>query len=501
MSSIRRQSIISSIVIYIGFALGALNIYFFTKEGFFTEDQYGLTNVFGEVAKTILAFSCLAMPTYIFKFHPYYEHNLPPGKNDMPAVALLMGIAGFVLVLIAGWIFKDLVARKYTENAPDFVKYYFWVYPMGFGLTMFSILEAWGWSIHKPVLTSFLREVMWRLLITLLIVLFVWGVISDFGVFIRLYGLTYLVLAIMLFCYFYFTGRINLTLRISKVTRRYFGKIISLCIFVYGGTIIQTTAAVFDTMLIASVLTDGLSKAGIFTFSQYLTSIILVPQRAVIASSVGHLAKAWREKNLEKIRKIYQRSSINMLLAALSILCLIMLNFDDAVITLGLKGTFLTGFYVFVFIGLARVIEMGCGVSTHVITTSTHWRFEITSGIVLLVCMLPLSYILVKRYDIVGPAIANLVSYSIFNAVRILFLWRKFRLQPFTTGSLYAVLLAVGCYIVCYYLFRGMSGFPALFTRSITFMVLFGGAALFFRISPDIEPVWHSMLKRLGLKR
>ncbi len=499
MSSIRRQSIISSIVIYIGFALGALNVYFFTKEGFFTEGQYGLTNVFGEVAKTILAFSCLAMPTYIFKFHPYYEYNLPADKNDMPAVALLMGIAGFVLVLIAGWVFKDLVARKYIENAPEFVKYYFWVYPMGFGLTMFTILEAWGWSIHKPVLTSFLKEVVWRLLVTLLIALFVWGVITDFGLFIKLYGLTYLAIAVILFCYFYFTGKFTLTLKISKVTRRYFSKIISLCIFIYGGLIIQNIALVFDTMLIASV--GGLTKTAIFTFSYYLTSIIQVPQRAIIASSVGHLSKAWREKNLQKIRKIYQRSSINMLLFALCILFLIILNFNDAVVTFGLKGSLLSGFYVFVFLGLARVVEMGCGLSTHVITTSTHWRFEITSGIVLLVCMLPLSYILVKRYDIVGPAIANLVSYSIFNAIRILFLWRKFRLQPFTTGSFYAVLLAVACYVVCYYLFRSMSGFPALFTRSLVFLVLFGGAALFFRLSPDIEPVWHSILKRLGLKR
>ncbi len=499
MSSIRRQSIISSIVIYMGFGLGALNIYFFTKEGFFTEDQYGLTNVFGEVAKTILAFSCLAMPTYIFKFHPYYEHHLKPGKNDMPAVALVTGMIGFILVMIAGWVFKDLVARKYTENAPAFVQYYFWVYPMGFGLTMFSILEAWGWSIHKPVLTNFLREVLWRLLVTVLIALFVWGVITDFGVFIKLYGLTYLVLAIALFCYFYFTGRLNLTLRISKVTRRYFSKIISLCIFVYGGVIIQNVAMVFDTMLIASV--GGLAKTGIFTFSQYLTSIIQVPQRAVIASSVGHLSKAWREKNLEKIRKIYQRSSINMLLFALCILFLIILNFNDAVVTLGLKGSFLSGFYVFVFLGLAKVVEMGCGLSTHVITTSTHWRFEITSSVVLLVCMLPLSYFMVKKYDIVGPAIANLISYSIFNAIRIMFLWKKFRLQPFTRASVYVVVLAAGCYVVCYYLFRNMQGFTVLFMRSVVFLILFGGAALFFRLSPDIEPVWNTVLKRMKLKK
>lgn len=499
--SIRRQSIVSSIVIYIGFALGALNTYLFTKEGLFTEDEYGLTTIFVSMAVTIQAFACLAMPTYVFKFHPYYEHHLSKDKNDMPAIALLTGIAGFLLVLLFGWLFQALVAKKYIENSPDFVKYYFWVFPMGFGLTMFTILEAWGWSLHKPVLTSFLKEVLWRLLVTVLIVLFVWGAITDFGVFIKLYGLTYLVIAIVLFCYFYFTGRLTLTLKISKVTRRYFSKIVSLCIFIYSGLIVQTTAAVFDTMLIASVLTDGLSKTGIFAFSQFLTSVIQVPQRAIVASSVGHLAKAWREKNLSKIQRIYQRSSINMLIFALCILSLIILNFNDAIITFGLKGTLLSGFYVFVFLGLARVVEMGCGLSTHVITTSTHWRFEVTSGIVLLTTMLPLSYVLAKRYDIIGPAIANLISYAIFNAVRILFLWRKFRLQPFTRHSVYAVALAVGCFFPCYFLFQHWSGLAALFIRSFVFLTLFGGATIFFKLSPDIEPVWDSILKRLHVRK
>ena len=69
MSSIRRQSIISSIVIYIGFAVGLLNTYFFTREGTFTEAEYGLTTIFIAIATLMASFAALAMPAYIFKFH------------------------------------------------------------------------------------------------------------------------------------------------------------------------------------------------------------------------------------------------------------------------------------------------------------------------------------------------------------------------------------------------------------------------------------------------
>ncbi|MBX3240734.1 MAG: polysaccharide biosynthesis C-terminal domain-containing protein [Chitinophagaceae bacterium] len=499
MSSIRRQSIISSIIIYIGFALGALNVYFFTKEGYFTESQYGLTTMFVEVAISIQAFACLAMPTYIFKFHPYYEHNLPHDKNDMPAIALVVGIIGFLLVLLAGWVFRDLVIRKYSEHSPDFVRYYFWVFPMGFGLAMFTILEAYGWSIHKPVLTSFLKEVMWRLLVTLLIFLFIRGVITDFEVFIKLYGLTYLIIAIILFGWLSIRGRLPLTLQISKVTRRYLRKIISLCIFVYSGLIVNATSLVFDTLVIASLA--GLEQTGVFTLARFLTSIIQVPQRAVVASSVSHLSKAWRVKDMQKIQRIYQRSSINMLLFSLCIFFLIMLNYKDAVVTFGLKEIFLSGFSAFIFLGLTRVVDMGCGISTHVIATSNYWRFELVSNIILLTIMLPLTYLLAKKYGIMGPAIANLISFTIFNIIRISFLWWKFRLQPFSRSSAYAVLIAVACYVACYYSFRDIHGFPGLFLRGSVFLVLFGGAAVLFRLSPDIRPVWNSLLKRAGLKK
>ncbi|MBD0288871.1 MAG: lipopolysaccharide biosynthesis protein, partial [Flavisolibacter sp.] len=46
MSTIRRQSIISSVIVYFGFALGFFNTYLFTREGGFTKEEYGLTGTF-----------------------------------------------------------------------------------------------------------------------------------------------------------------------------------------------------------------------------------------------------------------------------------------------------------------------------------------------------------------------------------------------------------------------------------------------------------------------
>ena len=499
MSSIRRQSIISSVVIYIGFAVGMLNVYFFTKENLFSADQYGLTQVFIAISAMMQAIATLGMPSFIFKFYPYYSHHLADRKNDMLSLSLVVGLAGFLLVAVGGWLFKDLVIKKYNTNAPQLVDYYFWIFPMGFGLTVFTILEAYTQSIKKPVVTNFLREVQWRLWTTLLILLFVFHIVGDFGAFIKLYVLGYPVAALSLLIYLGIKGKLYLTFSLSKVTRRFSKKIVSFCLFVYSGMLVFTLSGVFDTMVIASVLPDGLTQAAIFTLAQTMTSIIQAPQRGIVAAAIAHLSEAWKNKDMKALQIIYQRSSINLLLFAAGIFTLIALNYTEAVYTFGLKPQYASGFTVFIFMGITKVIDLGTGLNAQIIGTSNYWRFELTSGIVLLVIMLPTTYLLAKQYGIIGPAIATLMSTSIYNTIRLLFLYIKFRLQPFSVASLYTVLAAAACYGICYFTFRSLHGFPGLFVRSIAFILLYGGAAVYFSLSPDIQPVWRTVKKRLGI--
>ena len=70
------------------------------KQGLFTEAQYGLTTLFIAIATMMMAFANLAMPSYIYKFYPYYNDYLPPRKNDMITWSLLVSTIGFILVMI-----------------------------------------------------------------------------------------------------------------------------------------------------------------------------------------------------------------------------------------------------------------------------------------------------------------------------------------------------------------------------------------------------------------
>ncbi|MBN8689054.1 MAG: oligosaccharide flippase family protein [Chitinophagales bacterium] len=500
MSNIRRQSIISSLVIYMGFGVGLLNIYLFTKQGIFEEQQYGLYNAIIAIATLMMAFSSFGVPTYIYKFFPYYKSHLPDKKNDQAAIAIITGVIGFIFIIIAGIVLKQLVVKKYITNAPDIITYYQWIFPMGFGLLIFTLLEAWAWQIHKSVFTNFLRELGWRLFTLVLIILYSYQLIS-FDLFVKLFTFSYPFIAIVLLLYLLATRQIHFNFSISKVTRRFSGSIIKLSSFVYAGLVIFNISLVFDSLLIPSVLDDALAQLAIYSVAQNIASMIQAPQRGIISASMIHLSTAWKEKNKDLISRIYKRSSINQLIFATGFFSLVVLNLQDAVLTFQLKDTYLNAFYVVIFLGLAKVVDMGTGVNSQIIITSTFWRFEMFSGIILLAIMLPLSYILTKSNGIVGTAVAQLVSITVYNIIRVVFLWKKFRLQPFSVQSLYTLLLAGSCFAASYFLFRDLHSWAGLFARSIFFCVVFGVTATYMKLSPDIQPVLMQIQKKLGFRK
>jgi O-antigen/teichoic acid export membrane protein len=341
--------------------------------------------------------------------------------------------------------------------------------------------------------------VLFRFIVTELIVLTTFKVIKSFDLFIKLYSFAYILLVVLVLIYLAKNKRLHFVFAISQVTRRFAGKMKTLISFVWAGGLVFNIASVFDTIVLAAVLPNGMAVAGVFTFAQNIGSLIQAPQRAVISASVGPLSQAWKEKDSSKINQIYKRSSINQLIFASAMFCLVWLNFDEGIRTFRLKESYELAKYVFFFLGLSRLLDMGTGVNAQIIGTSTYWKFEFVTGLILFAIMLPLNYILTRQIGIIGPAIANLVSFGIYNAIRYLFLWKKFGMQPFSFKTIFTILLAVGCYYVCFLLFNDGSGFLWMVIRSVAFLLLFIAGVVILRLSEDVKPVVQSVLIKLKL--
>lgn len=482
MAGIRKQTIQSSLIVYFGFAVGAFNTYLYTKNGSFTQEEYGVTRLFINFAQNFFAFASLGSLPVLYKFYPYYKDNLPDKKNDLLTLVCLISLAGCILVSACGIIFEPYVIRKFSEHSSLFLPFYFLVFPFSIGFLVFSVLESYAWALQTSVITNALKETVLRIITTLFIVLFYFGLV-NFNQFMYLFSSLYIIIAIILIIFLWKTGRLHFSFSISRVTKKYYKKMLGLQLFVFGGVCINAVAITISDLLIASK--QGLADAAIFSLASYVANFIEIPQRSLTSISTGVLSRAWKDKDFGTINRVYHRSSINMLLLAVFVFGNVWLNVAQGINVLHIQNEYAAGLGVVFILGIAKIIDAGTGVNSVIIITSTLWKFEFYTNVILLALRIPLAYFFIEKYGIIGPAYAEIISQVVYNFIRYEFLRRKFSMQPFNTETLYAVVLGVIAVAGTYFLFSGIEGWMGIIIRSALFSGLLIAGIFLLKLTPD----------------
>lgn len=489
MSIIRRQSVISLVSIYAGFVIGAINILFLFPK-FFTPEEIGLTRTLLDVALVFSTICTLGSIPVTLKFFPFYKAYLPKDKNDLPFVTLMLGITGSLLLLFILPHFKPLIIRKFGARSPLFVEYFDLVYPFTITLVFFTLFEAHAWSQKKGVLSNTLKEFIFRLLTTLFILLFVSKLI-NYHQFIHLYAYIFL-LPVMVFIYSLSRhGNFPLTFSFSKVTTRLKGKMFSFGMFIFGSAILNIIARTNDTIILASQSSGGLSDAAVFTIATYLVTVMEVPQRSLISITTPFIAEAWKNRDLKKIDSLYKKTALNLLITGVAIFSIVLLNIKDATTFMG--SSYQAMGMIVLISGIAKLIDLATGLNTQILMLSKYWKLELFTNILLVALSIPLNYWLTKKYNVIGPAYGNLIALIIFNSIRFLFIWKIFKLQPFSPENIKALLLGIFVFFMIYFLPDTGNIYLNVVYRSFLFISIFAFLILRFRISEDINSLYESM--------
>ncbi len=496
MGIIRKQSIFSSFFSYVGFAIGAVNKLLIFPV-FFSSKQIGLTTLLVDIGLVFSTVAMLGANSITYKFFPFYKAYLPKKKNDLPAFTLLICAGGCLMALTALFIFESFIVRKFGAQSPLFVSHYNLLYPLVISIALFSLFESYAWSIRKTVVSNFLREVAFRLFVFVLLILYIYKTIS-LETFFTLYSFIYVPSALILLIYLIRSGNFPINFSISTVTRRLYKRIAAFGALIFSSSLLNVISRAIDVIFLASQSAGGLSDANVFSYGSYMISIMEVPQRSINAIAIPVIAQAWKDKDKTAIESLYHKTSLNLLIVGLAIWGLIYLNLDSAIQYLGQEYAPMKT--VFIIMGIAKLIDLGTGANSQILLLSKYWRFDFFTNMIYVLLSLPLNYVLIHKYNIYGPAWANLIAMTIFNSVRFLYIWRFFRIQPFTVYTIYALLIAVVCIISIHFVPMIGNIYSDVVVRSAMFAGAFAVSILVFRISPDITGLYQHTWQRLQKK-
>lgn len=489
MGIVKRQGIKASILVYVGFVLGAINLLVFFPQ-FFSEEELGLTRVITSTTLTFAQLCLLGLPAVMLKFSPYYRDHAKE-NDDLLFWTALFAFVGFIVVSCISWYFYASIVQYFSTKSPLLSEYFYLTFVGGFFLVVYTIFETYSRSRLRSVLPIFLREVGLRVYTSILIFIYYLKII-DFDTFIIYLSLYFVIAIVVILIDLFSNTDITFHSTASKVTKRIKSKMFQYGSFIYGGGLFAIIADNIDTILIAGIA--GLKSTGVFTIASYIATILQVPQRTISSITTPILAKSWKDKDYANIRYLYEKTSLSQLIYGFTIFLLIWLNIDQLLSFL--PATYADGKYVILVLCITRIIDLGTGVNGEILITSNFWRFNFITHVLLIALSIPINYFLIIKYGIVGSAYSNLIAYSAYNSTRFYFIYKKFNMQPLTINTVYVLGLAMLSFVFSHFLVTTSNLYLHIFFNLIVVLVLFIIPIIYFNISEDFNLLYKQLIQR-----
>ncbi len=497
MGIVIRQSIKNSIVSYAGAAIGMVNVLWLTPT-YLSTSEMGLTRFMLDFGLLLAQFAQAGVSHMAIRFFTYFQDESKK-HNGFLGFLLVIPFIGFAVLTLIYIFLNPLFTDIYQQESPELLRYYFYFLPLIFFLVYMSVLEAYIRVHLRIVVPALIREIFLKVTNIVLILLYGWHIL-DFHQLIILFIASYGVAVVLLLVYIKKLGRLYLVLDLSFVRTPLFRQMFSYGFFVLLGGAGTLLASKIDTLMVAAYK-GGLNLTGVYALAFNIAMVIEIPRRAITQISTPLVADAWRRNDQKQIQSLYQKSSINQLIAGAFLFLGVWCNIDFIFDIIPNGQVFETGKWVVFIIAMSRVTDMANGINSEIVVNSKYYRFDLFTMVLLAFLTIFLNSILIPRYQIIGAAMGTFFSVASYNAIRTVFLWVKFRMQPFTkktwiTLGIIAISFAIASVTP---VFTG--GFEytvaTILLRSVVITLVYGALIYWSGVSEELNGLAKQILLRI----
>ena len=484
MGIIKKQSINNSINLYLGIIIGAINTILIFPHVFENNPEYwGLLQIIVSYSIVFSTFSHLGSPNILLRFFPRFKE-----KSQLLSFSILLCSLGFLVFVSLFFIFKNKLLIS-IDATPLLQDYFYLVTLLVFCLCFFDLFSSLSRSYLDSSTPLFLNEVFVRICVLILLVLYKFKWI-DFTFFIHSYILIYFSKLLILLFIQIKQKRISFSFNFSKP------KILEQ--FKYGFYVLTAGAAAvlvsrFDMLMIEYYL--DLKQVAYYGLAFFIGSVIKVPSRSISLISSPLIAKYFEKEDMSNIQTIYSKTSINLLIIGGLIFLCVILNINDILSILPEK--FSHGKNVVLFIGLAQMVNLAAGLHGLILLHSSYYKSIIYFNLLLFIITFLTNLLFIPIYGIDGAALATLVSLFIFNAVRMIYVYKKMRLHPFSSKTVILLFVILFSFFLVEFIPLTSILILNIFIRCLFVMIIVATSVKLFNISEDISQLIRNNLDKI----
>ncbi len=479
MGTIQKQSINQSLVNYIGVGVGALSVMFLYPTD---KEAYGIARFLLGTGLLLAPMINLGFSAVTIRFFEEFGDNRD-NKKGFLGFLLLSNLIGAAIFLLLAFLFKEQIFEFYEEKSPLFQKFLPYLLPLAIFFSVFQILTSYSTNYHKIVVPSMIQNMV-KITLPFLFILLAYNVIGYEGMAKGL--VAHWALAVLAtFFYLYYLGALNWKLDFAFLTSERLGRIRSFATYGLLANYGSLLATRIDEFMIPTLI--DFTSNGVYAIAAFIGTAIMIPGTAVMQISSPIIASAIKNGDWDNVGKIYSKASTNLTLVGLFFFVAIICSVEDLFSMMSKPEELVGGFSVVLFICLAKLIDLMTSVNNQIINYSKYYRFGMWAIIVLGVMNVFLNLYLIPKYGITGAAMATFSSLVLYNILKLLFIYLKFNIQPFTRQTIILLLIALVSFIVGYWIPITETAWIDILIRSTAISLFYIPSVLYLNISPDIN--------------
>ena len=486
MGILLRQSFWSTIVIYFGVVLGFINsIILFPS--FLDTEQIGLIRQIISASTLLIPITTFGVNSAYVKFYPFFKDSIS-GKKEFFSFNFFIVIISYVITSSLTYIFFDEIKFIFTEKSDLFIDYFYVVYFILFILSISALFESYLRARYETVVSNIVNGVSNRFFTAITILLLSQSII-NFNELINLQIAIYSFGILVLIYHSHKKDNVSFTFKFPEI-RPYYQKILNFSSYAFLGSFSNIIVLNVDVLMVTSLL--GLSQTGIYTTAFYIGVIIEIPRRAISQISIPFISENIKNQNFNKIEVYYREISLHQTLIGVLFYLLIIINLDQIFNLIPNYESFISGKNVVYIIGFTKLIIMFFSFNSEIISLSKYYRFTVITIIILAIISIALNLLLIPIFGIEGAAYASLISISIFNLVKFIFLKIKMKISPFSNKSIIVLLIGILLFLMSFYFPNFDNPFINIIYKSFIITFLYLVIVILLGISKD----FNFLLKR-----
>ncbi|TYA71836.1 lipopolysaccharide biosynthesis protein [Seonamhaeicola marinus] len=425
MGIVATQSLKNMISTYIGFLVGAINTLFLYTE-FMTDEYYGLVGYMLSAAYVMMPLMSFGIHNTLIKFYSSFKTR--DGINSFLTLMVLLPLVVIIPLGFIGLIAQESI-QAFLSSENTLISGYIWhTFLIATALAYFEVFFALAKVHMKTVFGNLMKEVFHRVGATLLLVLLYFKIL-NIEQFLNGLALVYVLRMLMMMTYSF-----SIKLPVFNMKRiPNLSNILKYSSLIVIAGLVTSNLLDIDKVMLGKLLAN-LDNIAYYNVGVFIATVIAVPQRSMHQILMPITAKFLNTGDKEALKDLYIKSSLNLFIVSGLIFLLIILNINELYSLIDKEYS--VGLYVVLLISVAKLYDGILGSNNAILFNSDYYRFVLVSGVLVVIIMLLLNILLIPTYGINGAAFATLIAIFLYDTVKLYFVWKYFKLWPFTKKSL-----------------------------------------------------------------